>query len=299
MISEDGRPVAFLPFQRSASDQSRAIPVSDFLSDFQGLVCEPEFTCNPLWLIKECGLVAYDFSKFLASQKSFAPFHYHCDPSPQMNLSQGYDAYAKEKREAGSKLISDCSRKARRLKREVGPLRFVAHSADAELLRRVLAMKRNQYLRTGVRDVLAIDWVRAAIETIHAAQTDNFAGMLSLLYAGDRLVAGHFGMRSRTVWHCWFPVYDMEMANYSPGLILHLKMAAHAPSAGLHTIDLDRGRSEYKTRLMSKAIVVAHGSVDRRYSRRIAQNFRIAVAKSSLAAPARPLVRLARRLVRH
>jgi CelD/BcsL family acetyltransferase involved in cellulose biosynthesis len=124
-------------------------------------------------------------------------------------------------------------------------------------------------------------------------------GCYQLLYAGDRLVAGHFGMRSRTVWHCWFPVYDMEMANYSPGLILHLKMAAHAPSAGLHTIDLDRGRSEYKTRLMSKAIVVAHGSVDRRYSRRIAQNFRIAVAKSPLAAPARPLVRLARRLVRH
>jgi CelD/BcsL family acetyltransferase involved in cellulose biosynthesis len=301
VIAEEGQPVAFLPFRRSASDPSRAAPVADSFSDFEALICDSDFTCDPLELIQECGLVTYNFTKFLASQKSFAPFHRSCDISPQMDLSQGYDAYAEEKRAAGSKLISDCGRKASRMEREVGPLHFVAHSADTELLRQVLTLKSNQYLRTGVPDVLSYDWVRAMIETTHETQTDNFGGMLSLLYAGNRLVAGHFGMRSRGVWHSWLPVYDTEMAKYSPGLILLLKMAAYAPSAGLHTIDLDRGGSLYKMRLMSRAIIVASGSVDRRYSRRIAQrawNLRMAVAKSPLTASVRPLVRWARRLIR-
>lgn len=104
---------------------------------------------------------------------------------------------------------------------------------------------------------------------IHAMQTEGFAGMLSLLYAGDWLVAGHFGMRSRTVWHYWFPAYDPEVAKYSPGLNLALKMAAYAPSAGLSTIELGRMRAEYKRRLMNRDVLVASGSVDCRLSARV------------------------------
>jgi CelD/BcsL family acetyltransferase involved in cellulose biosynthesis len=158
-------------------------------------------------------------------------------------------------------------------------------------------MKKNQYIRTEVRDILAIDWVRAVIETIHATQTTNFSGLLSLLYAGDRLVAGHFGMRSQTVLHYFLPVYDMEMAKYAPGFNLLFKMAAYASSSGIRTIDLDRGRSEYKMRLKSKAIIVADGRIDRRYSRRIARGakyLRKIVDNSPFASPARLLVRLVR-----
>jgi CelD/BcsL family acetyltransferase involved in cellulose biosynthesis len=297
VVSEDGRPVAFLPFQRNPSDHSRALPVGEFLSDFQAMICEPNFMCNPLEIIKNCGLVAYDFTKFLASQRPFTPFHQSRDPSPQMDLSHGYDTYAKERRAAGSNLIGDCNRKTRRIERDIGPLRFVPHSSDPELLQRVLAIKSSQYLRTGARDILAIDWVRAVIEKIHMAQTENFSGMLSLLYAGDQLVAAHFGIRSQTIWHSWFPVYNTEMGKYSPGLILFLKMASHAPSVGLQTIDLDRGRSVYKMRLMSRAIMVAYGSVDCRISHRIAQrarSLRVAIVKSPLAGPARRLVQWAR-----
>ena len=92
--------------------------------------------------------------------------------------------------------------------------------------------------------------------------TGGFAGMLSLLYAGKRLVAGHFGMRGRFAWHYWFPAYDPEMAKYSPGLILLLKMAEHAPSLGVRTIDLGLGMSLYKQRLMNASVPLAGGSVE-------------------------------------
>jgi CelD/BcsL family acetyltransferase involved in cellulose biosynthesis len=272
--------------------------VASPISDFQALICEPDFTCDPLELLRECGLVTYNFHNSLMSQTMLAPYYQSRHPSPQMDLSQGYEAYVAEQRAGGSDLFKSCANLARRMDREVGPLRFVAHSADPALLRHALDLKRAQYLRTGVPDIFADDWIRAVIEGIHTTQTDGFAGMLSLLYAGDRLVATHFGMRSRTIWHYWFPAYDIEMAKYSPGLNLILRMAAHAPSLGLRTIDLDKGRSLYKRRLSGgKGIAVGTGTVDRRYSRRIAQhalNLRMTMAKSPIAEPARLLLRWAR-----
>jgi CelD/BcsL family acetyltransferase involved in cellulose biosynthesis len=87
--------------------------------------------------------------------------------------------------------------------------------------------------------------------------------MLSLLYAGKQLVAGHLGMRSRTVWHYWFPAYDRQFAKFSPGLILLLKMAQEAEELGLRCIDLGTGLTLYKRRLMNAAVSVAEGSVER------------------------------------
>ena len=287
VVWENGEIIAFFPFQRSKFDPSRGIPLANLISDFQGLICKPDFACNPLRLIARCGLVVYNFNHFLASQKSFSRYHHYREPSPQIDLSRGYDAYVKGKRNEGSGLIKSCANLARRIEREVGPLRFVAHSADPDLLQHVLALKGEQLIRTGYRNIFAVDWVQVVIEKIHATQRDDFAGMLSLLYAGDRLIAGHFGMRSRTVWHYWFPAYDKHMAKYSPGLNLILKMAAYAPSAGLRKIDLDRGTTLYKRRLMNGEIAVARGSIDRRYVSQV----RTALARSPLGPPVRWLKR--------
>src|SRR4030095_7972739 len=70
-------------------------------------------------------------------------------------------------------------------------------------------------------------------------------------------------MHSRFIWHYWFPAYDPQFARYSPGLILLLKMAEHAPHIGLRTIDLGTGLTLYKRRLMNASISVAEGSVER------------------------------------
>jgi CelD/BcsL family acetyltransferase involved in cellulose biosynthesis len=144
----------------------------------------------------------------------------------------------------------------------VGPLRFEAHSADPRCLAQVLAWKSDQYRRSGWPDLFAADWGRVLVEQIHGIQKPGFAGMLSLLYAGPFLVAGHMGMRSRTVWHYWFPAYDRRFAKYSPGLLLLLKMAQQAQDIGLRSIDVGTGLSLYKKRLMNVAVEVAEGSVE-------------------------------------
>lgn len=252
--------VAVLPFERSR--WNFAGPVGSFISDYQGVICAPGFKLQPRDLLRSCGLVAWDFDHVLASQTSLIPFHREQHRSPIIDLSAGYDAYVRERREAGTEQIKKNGNLMRRLEREAGPLRFVAHSPDQALLDQLLAWKTDQFRRNRWRDLFSIPWVRQTMEGIHAAQTPEFAGMLSALYAGDRLVAAHFGMRSASVWHYWFPAYDPAFSKYSPGVMLLLAMAEAAGSLGIKTIDLGCGEHSYKWRLMNGFVPTARGSVE-------------------------------------
>ena len=89
------------------------------------------------------------------------------------------------------------------------------------------------------------------------------SGVLSVLYVGERPIAAHFGLRSRTVLSCWFPAYDPEFAKYSPGLVLHLRMAEAAAAAGIGMLDLGRGAAEYKDALKTGELTVHEGAVVR------------------------------------
>lgn len=260
-ILDNGAVAGILPFQRRFG--SRAIPAGGIVSDFQGLVCRPGFTCEPRELLKACGLVSWDFDRLLASQSLFAPYHKLCEPSARIDLREGYAAYATEREAAGTRQIRQCHYLMRRMAREIGPLTFVCHSPDPRLLMKVLSWKSLQYRRSGWKDMFAAGWGRTLVESIHYEQTTGLKGTLSLLYAGPHLVAGHMGMRSATVWHYWFPAYDRRFARYSPGLILLLKMAQAADQLGVQWIDIGTGMALYKKRLMNACVPVAEGSVER------------------------------------
>ena len=261
LIRHNEQIVAIFPFQRRTP--SRAVPVGGVVSDYQGLICSPGFTFDPRRLLKGCNLSGWNFDRLLASQCSFVPFHKSCTASARIDLSNGYHAYVRERRAAGTHQIQKCEYMIRRMQRDVGPLRFVVHSSDPKCLAQVLSWKSQQYRQSGWRDLFASNWGRGLVERVHATQHSDFAGMLSLLFAGPRLVAGHVGMRSRTVWHYWFPAYDREFARYSPGLILLLKMAQCAEPLGLRCIDIGTGITLYKRRLMNSSVAVAEGKLER------------------------------------
>jgi len=288
VVEEAGRIVAFLPFQRRRG--SLGVPVGGVLSDYQGLICAPEFACDPRELIRRSRLVAWDFDHLIVSQGCFAKFHQSRHSSPIMDLSKGFAAY-----ESGCGALKRVRQMVRRIEREVGPLRFVARSVSTAEFQQTLVWKSRQYVRSGKADILVPGWPRALIERLRDAGAAGCAGVLSVLYAGERLVAGHFGLRSRSVWHYWLPAYDEAMARYSPGLILLMRMAEQAPSLGLRAIDLGAGTSAYKERFMTGSVAMATGSVELlsllslgRAARRRLKAF---VASSPLAPPARRLVR--------
>src|SRR5262249_9210723 len=148
-------------------------------------------------------LIAWDFDHLIAAQRCFAPFHCEVGVSPQINLSDGFDAYSR-----ANHCVKREQYQIRRLERDYGPLRFVSHSADQAALQQLLTWKSQQYRTTGASDIFALSWITLVLREIHKSQDRYFAGMLSPLYAGDRLVALHFGMRSESVLHSWFSAYN-------------------------------------------------------------------------------------------
>jgi CelD/BcsL family acetyltransferase involved in cellulose biosynthesis len=266
VLESDSKIVAFFPFQRR--QRTLGGPVGGIISDYHGVICSKGFRFSPRELLEHSGLTAWNFNHLPTSQLCVAPFQIGgVSPqaiglSPQIDLSLGYQSYVQQRREAGSQQIKKIYNMMRRVEREVGPLQFVPGATDPATLAVVLGWKSDQYRQSGKRDLFAPGWIRDAVECIFATRLDSWSGMLSLLYAGDHLIAGHFGMRSRQVWHYWFPSYDPKAKKYSPGLILLLKMAEYAETAGARIIDLGKGNSLYKSRLMNSSCALASGRVE-------------------------------------
>ena len=253
--------VGFFPFQRGRWGSGR--PVGWRLSDYHGAIVEPGVSWRAKELIRDCGLKTWEFDHLIASQRAFEPFHRSRQESPVMELSNGLEAYvAALRKDGGGRVIATVGRKMRKLEREHGTLRFAVHVAERDVLCTLLRWKRDQYRRTGAADILAHDWTRRVVELAHATQTPTFAGVLSALYAGDRIAALHMGLRSSSIWHYWLPAYDGDLATYSPGLILLLKMAESAQSLGIRTIDLGKGEADYKRSFMSGSVAIAEGRVE-------------------------------------
>ncbi len=262
VMEEDDRLVGFLPFQRSRHDIGR--PVGSVLSDMHGVIVADEVEWDAEQLLRESGLVAWHFDHLVASQRPLQPFHECVEDSPYLDLREGYPAYLTQRRAAGCSTITQARRKARKLEREVGPLRFVSHTTDSAEFQSLVQWKRAHVLRTNCLDFFRSAWVIDLLELVRTAQTEAFAGLLSALYAGDQLIAVHLGMRSYDVISSWIPTYNPEFGKYSPGVLLHLELAKSAAELGVRRIDLGRGENRMKASLGSGAFPVAIGCVDRR-----------------------------------
>jgi CelD/BcsL family acetyltransferase involved in cellulose biosynthesis len=261
-ILDAGRGViAFFPFERRAF--GIATPIGGRMSDFHGLIGGAEHVDLPD-LLRGCRLNAWDFDHLLASQAVFAPFAGVHSRSPCVDVAGGFDAYVAGRRQAGSQNVQQLRRKERRLVAAVGPIRFEAESIDPGVFRQTLAWKSAQYRATALPDIFtAQPWTLGLLAHIRSQRQPAFAGMVSALFAGDRLVAGHVGMRSETVWHYWFPAHDPAYAAFSPGALLLLKMIEHAPAIGITRLDLGKGEARYKSRFMNGAVPLIEGRLER------------------------------------
>lgn len=126
-----------------------------------------------------------------------------------------------------------------------------------------MAWKSAQYRRTGRMDRFARPWIVGLVDDLFQRREEHFTGVLSVLYAGDRPVAAHFGPRSRTVLAAWFTAYDPELRYYSPGLLMHLRVAEAARRDGVRVIDFGRGVKEYKDWLKTRDLRVGEGFATR------------------------------------
>jgi len=284
VVERPGEPPAFLPFHRDRSNLAR--PVGLRACDFSGVIAPAGTTWSPEPLILSCGLSGWDFANVATTQAPLQPHFQAYVDSPYIDVHGGFDHYAAERKNAGSDLLRSISQKYRKLEREVGPIRVEIDSQDRHAFDRLIEWKSAQRARTGSFDVLPLAWMREMLNRIRATQSPDFAGVLSVAYAGGDVAAVHMGMRTRSVWHYWIAAFNRDLQQYSPGLILLLEMVRAAPLLGIKTITLGRGDEQYKTRFASGTTVLASGSVDCRVTRRLANAIWYAARRVSLSTPA-------------
>jgi len=299
-VLTDGPAIAgFFPFERRAL--GLGVPIVDGLTDAQGLVHAPGVDWDPPALLRACQVSRWKFDHLVADQRPFQPYFCALVPSPVIDLTDGFPAYQQRLRENSPQFWQNLCRKTRKLEREAGDLRFEPDSHDPAGLRVVMRWKSAQYHRNGWVDVFERPWVTALIEDLFRTRGAWCSGQLSLLYAGDTPVAGHFGIRSRRMLAHWFPSYNTAFARQSPGLIHQLRLAEATAGLGIGLIDLGTGMERYKKTLRSRDLLVAEGVVARDW--RAASLHRAGATLSGWARrEARrhpPLKRAADRVLRH
>ncbi|MFF5639569.1 GNAT family N-acetyltransferase [Streptomyces sp. NPDC012825] len=255
-------PVGFFPYEKGPLGQGRAIGFG--VSDSQGAVLRDGLRPGARALLRHCGLAAWEFDNLEDGQDLFRDAAVESFASPVIDVGEGYAAYEALLRVRSPKFLKTTLAKERRLARRTdGGVRFVFDERDPAALRTLMAWKSAQYRRTGRRDRFAKEWINVLVRRLHTLRTPGCSGVLSVLYAGERPVAAHFGLRSATVLSCWFPAYDPAFAKYSPGLVLHLRMAEAAAAAGIGVLDLGRGDAEYKDALKTGELTVYEGAAVR------------------------------------
>src|SRR6185312_518268 len=128
----------FFPFQRGR--WRAGWPVGYRICDYQGVVVGAGAAWDAKELIQACGLKAWEFDHVSAASR-FQPFGRTRTESPFMDVSRGFDAYVRERRDAGVGEIVAAQRKMRKLEREQGQLRFEPHAADPEALATLMRWK--------------------------------------------------------------------------------------------------------------------------------------------------------------
>ncbi|MEX2175326.1 MAG: GNAT family N-acetyltransferase [Pirellulaceae bacterium] len=298
VLEEAGQVAGFFPFQRTRWNVAQ--PVGGTLSDYQGVVAAPSLVWQPDELLTACRLSAWEFDHQLTWQTALLSCFENVAPSPYIELTAGYEAWLVERKQPAGVWLTGALRKLRKLERETEDLSFEWHSADCSAFEQLLAWKSAQYLRTGLPDLFARERIVGLLDRIRLAQSPQFRGVLSVLRAGQRLLAVHFGMQAGGTLHYWFPAYDPEESRSSPGQSLLLLMARHAAEHGVTRIDLGKGSEEYKLKLANGVTEVAAGCLDRRplaaTLRRGYSAARDWVKQSSLHKPARVPIRWLRRM---
>jgi CelD/BcsL family acetyltransferase involved in cellulose biosynthesis len=233
------------------------------MSDYQALVADRGAALNPRELIAALGVHRFDFPHMLTNQPAFSPHMRGENVSYRMDLGRGYDAYAAQRRAAGSGLLKDLDKRRRKIEREVGGLTFTAHSRARTDFDRLFAWKRAQLQATGQTDIFQTGWTRRLVRDLFARRDPDFGGALFTLHVGDQLASAQFYLRGRHTLHAWFIAHDPAFERYSPGLLLFQDVARWMDATPFHTLDLGAGDYRFKQQLANDRRMVAHGFVGR------------------------------------
>ena len=257
-----GRICAALAFHRDGL--GGLIPAAGPLSDWNGFVAAPGTRVDVEAALVAARAHALRLSAAAPADPALSGARWTGDLSHLIDLREGAAAYEAAQSHHAPKPFRNLRHRERRARAQFGEVRVQADDRSPQALAALIAWKQDQYRRTGQFDVFAPDWTRELVERLFQTRTEGFNGRLSTLWFGDRLAAVHFGMQSGARLHWWFPVYDPELAAFSPGLLLLLGVVRCVDELGVDAIDLGPGDYRFKRDLANATLPMAVKTVCRR-----------------------------------
>jgi CelD/BcsL family acetyltransferase involved in cellulose biosynthesis len=252
---EAGGPVAFLPVQLGLLGHAR--PLGGPLSDHHGLIGEAGDPGVLVDMLHRAGVGVLDFHGALARQPAFGSQTQERTGSWVIDLSKGYDAFIETRSGVEPKAFRNL--RARRRKIDAAGAVLRVRDDRPEVLQTALAWKSAQYTASGHFDVFSVAWTRNLVDQLNRLRGGDCEGLVSSLEIGGELAAVHFGMRSRSVLHYWFPVYDPKFAKLGPGLALLMDLCKALSEDSITEIHLGPGDYDFKAQLASWQIPLAIG----------------------------------------
>jgi len=253
-----GEPVGFFAFH--PGPMGCGWPAGGTFSDWHGFVAAPDAEIDATRALA-AGLHMLRFRKTPASDRVLRGFADATGESNVMDLSGGFEAYARPEGRGAPKSMSEFRRAMRKLEAGGRELQVQVRDPRGEVLEALMALKSQQYQRTGRPDVFAWAWSRRLMAELMQTRSEGFEAVLSSLSIDGALASTHLGLRSGGVLHYWLPAYDPALSGYAPGSLLAIEIARTLAGEGLTEMDLGPGSTPWKHQFANATIPLVSGAV--------------------------------------
>jgi CelD/BcsL family acetyltransferase involved in cellulose biosynthesis len=247
-----GVPVLFFPFHRNGIAGAAGLghAIGGPVNDVQGVIARADIQLDARALMRAAGLSLLSLKHAVGSDPVFAAGHTASQTRHAghvMDLSAGFAAYEQDRTPFAKSAFKALRTRQAKAEVQYGPVSHRFWDTDPGSLEALMTWKRQQFAATGQTNVLEVEWVHALVRNLMGRPFGaDLSVQLSSLFFGERLVAVHLGLRTATTLHYWFPAYDADVQELSPGNILLYRMAQEAAREGVLQIHLGAGDYRYK-----------------------------------------------------
>ena len=259
VFRRDGRTIGFFPHQRRGGTIQ---PLGAPMNDYHGVIAMPDEAPDLETVAALLKAPRLRVGAWVGEARAAEDRETLMVAMPE----GGFEPWYAERRQTWGKYFKDKERARRSLAAELGEVTVERNLRDPALLDQLIALKRDQYRRTGRHDIFDCGWT---VDLLHALLQahgeDDFGASMAAMWAGGKLVAVEYSLHAGGRYHFWFPVYEPSLARCSPGILLSMDTMRLAAEQGYRVFDFGFGGEGYKkyfcneTQTVGEAIVVRPG----------------------------------------
>lgn len=162
------------------------------------------------------------------------------------DLRMGWDGFLAGQQKVWPKHFKKMRRLYRNVERDFSEAEFVWDDISEDSFETLIELKRRQFERTGLHDVLKPDWTGAMLDRLRHHEGPRLRLRVAALRFDGQLAAIEANLQSDHVLHGWLTAFEPQFSSYSPGNMLVQEMLQRLPEGDLAIYDAGIGLDHYK-----------------------------------------------------